>query len=132
MKGATEKINPPRHLSDGHGRRAAAARTIHRMSDIARGHGGSGLAIAVALALGPALATGFARFAYGLLVPAMQADLGWTNTEAGLAGSANAFGYLPPSKSSRPARTASAACRQRPSMRATNSARCSSPYCCSP
>lgn len=64
------------------------------MAATASGVPRTGLKVALALALGPALALGFGRFAYGLLVPAMQADLGWTNAEAGLANSANAFGYL--------------------------------------
>lgn len=51
-------------------------------------------ATALGLAAGPAIALGIARFGYGLLVPAMQADLGWSHTEAGLANAANAFGYL--------------------------------------
>lgn len=49
---------------------------------------------ALGLAAGPAVALGIARFGYGLLVPAMRADLGWTYSEAGLANAANAFGYL--------------------------------------
>lgn len=46
------------------------------------------------LALGTASALGFARFAYGLLVPAMAADLGWTLTDAGVMSAANGLGYL--------------------------------------
>lgn len=52
------------------------------------------VATALGLAAGPAVALGIARFGYGLLVPAMQADLGWSYAEAGLANAANAFGYL--------------------------------------
>lgn len=51
-------------------------------------------ATALGLAAGPAIALGIARFGYGLLVPAMQADLGWSHAEAGLGNAANAFGYL--------------------------------------
>ncbi|SCG41569.1 YbfB/YjiJ family MFS transporter [Micromonospora humi] len=46
------------------------------------------------LALGTASALGLARFAYGLLLPAMSADLGWSLTEAGTVSAANGLGYL--------------------------------------
>lgn len=46
------------------------------------------------LSLGPAVANGFARFAYGLILPEMRADLGWSYTEAGWINTANAIGYL--------------------------------------
>ena len=50
--------------------------------------------IVVALSLGPAVTNGFARFAYGLILPAMREDLDWTFTEAGWINTANAIGYL--------------------------------------
>ena len=50
--------------------------------------------IVAGLALGPAISNGFARFAYGLLLPSMRADLGWSFTEAGWINTANAIGYL--------------------------------------
>lgn len=50
--------------------------------------------IILGLSLGPAVANGFARFAYGLILPEMRADLGWTFTEAGWINTANAIGYL--------------------------------------
>ena len=50
--------------------------------------------IVVALSLGPAVTNGFARFAYGLILPAMREDLNWTFTEAGWINTANAIGYL--------------------------------------
>ena len=50
--------------------------------------------IVVGLALGPAAALGFGRFAYALLLPSMRADLGWTYAEAGALNAANALGYL--------------------------------------
>jgi predicted MFS family arabinose efflux permease len=50
--------------------------------------------IVLGLALGPAAALGFARFAYALLLPSMRADLGWTYAEAGAMNGANALGYL--------------------------------------
>jgi len=46
------------------------------------------------LALGPAVALGFARFAYALLLPAMRTDLHWSYTQAGALNTANAVGYL--------------------------------------
>lgn len=52
------------------------------------------LGIALAMALGPAVAQGFGRFAYALLVPAMRVDLHWSLTQAGVIASANAAGYL--------------------------------------
>ncbi|MEZ0072282.1 YbfB/YjiJ family MFS transporter [Planotetraspora sp. GP83] len=49
---------------------------------------------AAPLALGTASALGLARFAYGLLLPAMRDDLHWTLTEAGAMSAANGMGYL--------------------------------------
>jgi predicted MFS family arabinose efflux permease len=46
------------------------------------------------LALGTASALGLARFAYGLLLPAMREDLRWTLAEAGTMSTANGLGYL--------------------------------------
>nr|WP_256488418.1 YbfB/YjiJ family MFS transporter [Deinococcus sp. HSC-46F16] len=48
----------------------------------------------VRLSLGGAVALGFARFAYALILPAMRADLGWSFTLAGALNAANAAGYL--------------------------------------
>ena len=50
--------------------------------------------IAAGLSLGPAVSNGIARFAYGLLLPAMREDLGWSYAEAGWLNTANAIGYL--------------------------------------
>ena len=50
--------------------------------------------IVLGLSLGPAVSNGFARFAYGLVLPAMRDDLSWTYTEAGWINTANAIGYL--------------------------------------
>ncbi len=50
--------------------------------------------LAAALSLGSAIALGFARFAYALLLPSMKQDLGWTFAEAGAMNTANALGYL--------------------------------------
>ncbi|MGI5270474.1 YbfB/YjiJ family MFS transporter [Nonomuraea sp. CA-218870] len=46
------------------------------------------------LALGTASALGLARFAYGLLLPAMREDLHWSLAEAGAMNTANGLGYL--------------------------------------
>jgi predicted MFS family arabinose efflux permease len=54
----------------------------------------SGLLRPVLLALGTASALGLARFAYGLLVPAMRAELGWSLAKAGTLTTANSLGYL--------------------------------------
>jgi MFS family permease len=50
--------------------------------------------VVLALSLGPAVSNGLARFAYALILPAMQSDLHWTYTEAGWLNTANAIGYL--------------------------------------
>ncbi len=51
-------------------------------------------AILLGLSLGVAVSNGFARFAYGLILPAMREDLGWSYTEAGWINTANALGYI--------------------------------------
>jgi predicted MFS family arabinose efflux permease len=48
----------------------------------------------VLLSLGTAAALGLARFGYGLLVPAMRAELGWSLAKAGSLTTANSLGYL--------------------------------------
>ncbi|MFM6985400.1 MAG: YbfB/YjiJ family MFS transporter [Hydrogenophaga sp.] len=50
--------------------------------------------LALALSLGAAVSLGITRFAYGLLLPPMRADLGWSYTLAGAMNTANAVGYL--------------------------------------
>ncbi len=52
------------------------------------------LRLAFALSLGAAVSLGVTRFAYGLLLPPMRIDLGWSYTLAGAMNTANAFGYL--------------------------------------
>lgn len=52
------------------------------------------LLVAVALAAGPLVSLGLARFAYALLLPEMQTELGWTYARAGVLNTANAVGYL--------------------------------------
>ena len=50
--------------------------------------------LAAALSMGAAVSLGITRFAYGLLLPAMRSDLGWTYTLAGGMNTANALGYF--------------------------------------
>jgi len=50
--------------------------------------------LAVGLALGAAVSLGVTRFAYGLLLPPMRADLQWSYMLAGAMNTANALGYL--------------------------------------
>ena len=50
--------------------------------------------IVLGLALGVCVSNGFARFAYGLILPAMREDLSWTYAQAGWINTANAFGYI--------------------------------------
>jgi predicted MFS family arabinose efflux permease len=49
---------------------------------------------ALGLSLAPAVSNGLGRFAYGLILPAMRADLSWSYTRAGWINTANALGYL--------------------------------------
>jgi predicted MFS family arabinose efflux permease len=69
----------------------AASATLRRPSAASRR---ASLWIVLGLALGPAAALGFGRFAYALLLPSMRTDLGWTYAEAGAMNGANALGYL--------------------------------------
>ncbi|NLP65058.1 YbfB/YjiJ family MFS transporter [Paraburkholderia sacchari] len=50
--------------------------------------------LAVRLSLGSAIALGFVRFSYALLLPSMKADLGWSFAQAGAMNTSNAAGYL--------------------------------------
>lgn len=50
--------------------------------------------IVIGLALGVTVSNAFARFAYGLILPAMQSDLTWTYTQSGWINTANALGYI--------------------------------------
>jgi predicted MFS family arabinose efflux permease len=52
------------------------------------------VALALALSLGAAVSLGITRFAYGLLLPPMREDLGWSYTLAGAMNTFNALGYL--------------------------------------
>lgn len=46
------------------------------------------------LALGVTVTNGFARFAYGLLLPAMKSEMQWNYAQAGWLNTANALGYI--------------------------------------
>ena len=50
--------------------------------------------ILLGLCLGVTVTNGFARFAYGLLLPAMKCELGWSYAQAGWLNTANAPGYI--------------------------------------
>ena len=52
------------------------------------------LRLALALSVGAAVSLGITRFAYGLLLPPMRADLGWSYALAGAMNTSNAAGYL--------------------------------------
>jgi predicted MFS family arabinose efflux permease len=54
----------------------------------------SAVAVAVGLATGPAVALGFTRFAYALLLSPMREELGWSYAAAGGMNTANAVGYV--------------------------------------
>jgi len=46
------------------------------------------------LALGVTVTNGFARFANGLMLPAMKSEMGWNYAQAGWLNTANALGYI--------------------------------------
>ncbi len=46
------------------------------------------------LALGVTVTNGFARFAYGLMLPAMKSEMEWNFAQAGWLNTANALGYI--------------------------------------
>ncbi|WP_073252125.1 YbfB/YjiJ family MFS transporter [Shimia gijangensis] len=50
--------------------------------------------VLIGLALGVTVTNGFARFAYGLLLPAMKSEMGWNYAQAGWLNTANAIGYI--------------------------------------
>src|SRR5450830_1853899 len=52
------------------------------------------LATALALSLAAAIALGLTRFSYGLLLPPMREDLGWSYLLAGSMNTYNALGYF--------------------------------------
>lgn len=63
------------------------------MSHGERSHGRQWL-ILLGLCLGVCVTNSFARFAYGLLLPAMKSELGWSYAQAGWLNTANALGYI--------------------------------------
>ena len=73
---------------------SAPSPPARRSSALRRPRPPRGLATALGLALGPAVAIGLARFAYALLLPSMRADLHWSFITAGAMNTANALGYL--------------------------------------
>jgi len=50
--------------------------------------------VLLGLTLGVCASNGFARFAYGLIMPAMKEDLGWNYVQSGWLNTANALGYV--------------------------------------
>ncbi len=50
--------------------------------------------ILAGLSLGLTVTNGFARFAYGLMLPAMKSEMGWNYAQAGWLNTANALGYI--------------------------------------
>ncbi|MBK0328192.1 YbfB/YjiJ family MFS transporter [Rhodobacteraceae bacterium F11138] len=50
--------------------------------------------VLLGLALGMCVTNAFARFAYGLMLPAMKAEMGWNYAQAGWLNTANAIGYI--------------------------------------
>jgi len=53
-----------------------------------------GWLVLAGLSLGVTVTNGFARFAYGLLLPAMKSEMGWNYAQAGWLNTANAIGYI--------------------------------------
>ncbi len=50
--------------------------------------------ILIGLVLGVTVTNGFARFTYGLMLPAMQLEMNWNYMQAGWLGTINALGYI--------------------------------------
>ena len=73
---------------------SAAPMPLPLTSPVPSPQSSSPLRVALALSLGAAVSLGITRFAYGLLLPPMRADLGWSYALAGGMNTANAFGYL--------------------------------------
>ena len=67
---------------------------MHHPSEISTVDATPYVRLALALSLGAAVSLGITRFAYGLLLPIMRADLGWSYTLAGAMNTVNALGYL--------------------------------------
>lgn len=54
----------------------------------------AGLALGVTMTNGLPMTNGFAQFAYGLMLPAMDSEMGWNYAQAGWLNTANALGYI--------------------------------------
>lgn len=54
----------------------------------------STVCLVIGMSMAPAVALGFARFAYALLLPSMKTQLAWSYMDAGALNTANAIGYL--------------------------------------
>ena len=67
---------------------------MHHPSEISTVDATPYVRLALALSLGAAVSLDITRFAYGLLLPIMRADLGWSYTLAGAMNTVNALGYL--------------------------------------
>src|SRR5699024_6997909 len=66
-----------------------------KASHVLEGRGGAmPLWVVAILSLGAAVALGWARFAYGLLLPSMQHALDWSDATAGALTTASTLGYL--------------------------------------
>ncbi len=76
---------PPNEVGSGGRVYASTGMASRRVSD---------RTIALALTLVPFASIGLARFAFGLLLPAMRDDLQWSYFDGGLATTFNAAGYL--------------------------------------
>lgn len=70
--------------------------TIDKISKVGPSRDGSwwDFITALGLSTGAAVALGLSRFAYGLLLPPMRTDLGWSYVEAGALNTANGAGYI--------------------------------------
>lgn len=73
---------------------SAAPSSSSVSGDLSAASFGRLFALALALSLGAAVSLGVTRFAYGLLLPPMRADLQWNYTLAGAMNTANALGYF--------------------------------------
>ncbi len=73
---------------------AASPSPTPASDDLSSASFGRLFALALALSLGAAVSLGVTRFAYGLLLPPMRADLQWNYTLAGAMNTANALGYF--------------------------------------
>ena len=71
-----------------------ARKPMNHRPDLASLTSARAIGLALALSMGAAVSLGITRFAYGLLLPPMRADLQWSYALAGGMNTANAVGYL--------------------------------------